>query len=233
MNFPVELKKLIQSDPALVLNGVSVAPGATTVTAFGFDSSLNITSAKGATLPGAEAGYAKGCMFILTSATNGVNCRYVNLGDATTANFKVSSYVTDSAPTKSANLRLYTGTVTGTLAVGETITQATSSATGVIVAKGTGYIDINTVTGTFDATHLVTGGTSGATFTPTMTALNIWTPTYTPVTPINGAKSATQYTQVSQSVLLTTGTFRFKSALNQIETLLSDAVSTFNLEYGI
>lgn len=233
MNLPVELKGLTQVDPSIVLKGVLVTPATTPVTATCFNSLMQVTSCQGATVPSYEAGFAKGCKFIKTDMANGKSAIYENIGDATTSNFVISpTYVTDSAPTKATPLRLYTGTVTGTLVVGETVSQASTSATGVVAAKGTGYIDITGPTGTFNASNLVTGGTSSATFTPTMTALNVWTPAFTPVTPIVGASGATAYTQVSSAVLLTTAKFRYQKALNQIETLLADSVSTFNLEYG-
>ena len=69
-------------------------------------------------------------------------------------------------------------TVTGTFVLGETVTQATSGATGIVVDPGTNFgsptvgITIGTVTGTFDTTHLVTGGTSAATGTPTSVLVN-------------------------------------------------------------
>lgn len=230
-NFTNRKDKVVMGESQIV--GISEAPGATTVTARAKDASGNITSASGTTVPGAEAGYAKECKFTKTNQTNGIRAEYVNIGDATTANFVLASaYVQDAAATKSATNRIYTGTQTGTLVVGETVTQATSSATAVIVAKTATYIDVNTVTGTWDATHLATGGTSSATFTPTMTLIDVWTPTRTPTGPIIGSKSGTQYTQVNYTTLLTTTKFRYYSTLGQIESLTSDAISTFNLEYG-
>ena len=67
-----------------------------------------------------------------------------------------------------------TGAYTGTFVLGETVSQATSGATGVVVAIGgtvTG-LALKSVTGTFDATHLLTGGTSGATATATAATIN-------------------------------------------------------------
>lgn len=60
------------------------------------------------------------------------------------------------------------GTSTGTFVLGETVTQATSAATGIVVVVGTTGIAVKSVTGTFDTTHVVTGGTSTATLTPTL-----------------------------------------------------------------
>lgn len=68
-------------------------------------------------------------------------------------------------------------TITGTFQVGETVTQATSGATGIVVDNGTNFgtiggITIKTITGTFDTSHVVTGGTSSATGTPTSILAN-------------------------------------------------------------
>ena len=241
LNLPVKNEQLIINPPAIMQKGVSVKPGSTTtVTAYDFDTSTGvelIAWANGTTVPGSEAGYCKGCTFIKTNAANGANCVYVNVGDGTTANFQLYdvSYQTDTGATVSTNNRLYLGTVTGgPYQVGEAISQATSLATAVVAAVGTGYIDINTIAnGTFDATHTVTGGTSTATSTPTMTALTIITPSKVPVTPIIMAKVAgTQYTQWNYPGLITTTHYRFRASLGQIECLLSDSVSAPLLEYG-
>jgi len=68
--------------------------------------------------------------------------------------------------------RLTVGAITGTMVVGEAITQATSSAAGVVLGieegSTTNYITIGTITvAAFNATNVVTGSTSGATATPT------------------------------------------------------------------
>lgn len=68
-------------------------------------------------------------------------------------------------------------TITGTFQVGETVTQATSGATGIVIDAGTNFspiigITVGSVTGTFDTSHVVTGGTSGATGTPTTVLSN-------------------------------------------------------------
>ena len=57
-------------------------------------------------------------------------------------------------------------TLTGSFQQGETITQATSSATGVVTSVQTGYLYYKSTSGTFNTTNVVTGGTSGATMTP-------------------------------------------------------------------
>lgn len=68
---------------------------------------------------------------------------------------------------------VFTGAFTGTFVLGETVTQATSGATGVVLAISTSptALVLKSVTGTFDATHVLTGGTSGATATATSVAI--------------------------------------------------------------
>jgi len=56
---------------------------------------------------------------------------------------------------------------TGTFQIGETITQATSGATGKVTNVQSGVLYYKLTSGTFNTTNLVTGGTSGATMTPT------------------------------------------------------------------
>jgi hypothetical protein len=64
-------------------------------------------------------------------------------------------------------LTINTISLTGTFTVGETITQATSGATGTVTSVQTGYIYYKGVSGTFNGTNVITGGTSGATATVT------------------------------------------------------------------
>lgn len=69
-------------------------------------------------------------------------------------------------------LRLFTGSVTGTPAIGATLLQATSLATGTITAlvSATSF-DVRDITIGFDATHVVTGtNIDGTTFTMTPSA---------------------------------------------------------------
>jgi len=54
----------------------------------------------------------------------------------------------------------------GTFSIGETLTQATSGATGIIRYSSATSITINFITGTPDNSHTWTGGTSAAVFTP-------------------------------------------------------------------
>ena len=64
-------------------------------------------------------------------------------------------------------LTFNTAVATGTFVQGELITQATSGATARVTSVQTGYLYYKQVSGTFDTTHTVTGGTSSATCIPT------------------------------------------------------------------
>lgn len=63
----------------------------------------------------------------------------------------------------------YTGKITGPYTVGETVTEATSLATGVVVADsnsgatGSGVLTLSNIVGTFTGGEVLTGGGSGAT----------------------------------------------------------------------
>ncbi len=66
------------------------------------------------------------------------------------------------------------GTVTGgPFVLGEVVTQTTSGATGIVTDVGVGDLSLTDVTGTFDATNTLTGGTSGATATATSLLLDV------------------------------------------------------------
>lgn len=64
------------------------------------------------------------------------------------------------------------GTVVGDFTVGETVTQATSNATGVVARwdKRQSILWLYSMTGTFDLTHVATGGSSSAHGIPSETA---------------------------------------------------------------
>ena len=139
---------------------------------------------------------------------------------------------------KVAVKRIYTGTVGGAgtgLVVGSTLLQATSTATGTVVALGTGYVDVNTTTGTFDATNLVTATNvdlSKNTFTPTMTAVDVWQ-VPTAVSSISAvASNSGDLALIQSTLLLTTGKCRLNIANSQIETLLSDGFTAVKVDYS-
>lgn len=66
-------------------------------------------------------------------------------------------------------IRMAMGSLSGTFVRGESVSQAVSTATGTVMdVDGSGYIYIKVLTGTFTSgSNTVTGGTSGATMTPT------------------------------------------------------------------
>jgi len=65
------------------------------------------------------------------------------------------------------------GTTTGAFIVGETITQTTSGATFRFAAEVSDVLYVEDTAGAPDGTNLLTGGTSGATYTPTSTAVQV------------------------------------------------------------
>jgi hypothetical protein len=69
--------------------------------------------------------------------------------------------------------RKFTGGTTagGPFQIGETLTQATSGWTGKFVAEVGSVLYVQHTAGTADGTHQITGGTSGATYTPTGTSV--------------------------------------------------------------
>lgn len=81
--------------------------------------------------------------------------------------------------------RVYTGAITGTFQVGETVTGGTSLASGTFLSTGTNifgynYLNFSTMSGGFDNNEVVTGGTSGAIATTTSVGVAIVTPTTQP-----------------------------------------------------
>lgn len=91
---PIQEVTQVINPPAVFSAGVSYAPGATTVTCFRFDGSGNALETKGDSVPGAEAGYGKGCVHIKTNAVDGAQCQYKNLGNATVAQFVLDETIT-------------------------------------------------------------------------------------------------------------------------------------------
>jgi hypothetical protein len=92
--------------------------------------------------------------------------------------FGTTRYVAASAGTFSGGASVITGSVANlTFSAAETVTQATSGATATfssITVGGSvpGSMIVTSVSGTPDSSHVWTGGTSGATFTPTATPLS-------------------------------------------------------------
>lgn len=73
----------------LKLKGYSRTPGSTAVTSIFRDESNNLLFCTGTTVPGAEAGFSKGCIFIKTDAATGVQSIYENIGTTTSASFNL------------------------------------------------------------------------------------------------------------------------------------------------
>lgn len=134
--------------------------------------------------------------------------------------------------------RLYTGAVTGTPQVGATLLQAVSGATGIVTAiNDSESFNVGTITGTFDATNLVTGTNgdmSTFTFTPPETLIDAWALGLAAI-----VQGFTAFDDQSNGALvqraatrpLVTGDCRFRKDLGtygQLETLASDANTTID-----
>lgn len=221
--------------PLLQINGNSQTINSQSIVVKETDSAGLVILASGTVLVTAGgAGYGKSCIYAKTDAANGVEGLYTNIGTSTSCLFVTirPQYLVETISSV-AKTRLSTGTVTGTPVVGATLSQATSGATGVVTAVGTGYLDVGTVTGTFDATHVVTGtnpDTTTFTFTPALALLDVWQFTNY----VSGISVMNSNSGVLGLVLgtaaVTTGKARFRPATDQLETLHSDGFTSVTAE---
>jgi hypothetical protein len=108
--------------------------------------------------------------FFKNNRNNGQICTKAPSQPFSVGQFLVPTGLGNYLPYAKATTVLFT-VLTGTFVLGETVTQATSGATGVVLAVITGGVYLGSVTGTFDNTHVITGGTSTA--TGTATSVNI------------------------------------------------------------
>lgn len=74
------------------------------------------------------------------------------------------------SPTDASYFSIVTTFTAGTFTLGETVTQAVSGATAILVHLGVRGLYVVAITGTFNNTDVITGGTSGATATATSEA---------------------------------------------------------------
>ena len=80
------------SKGVLQLKGRVYTPGTTSVRVLATDRDDKVLLATGTTVPSdAEAGYAKGCLFIDTDVADGTSGLYVNVGTTASANFDLVS----------------------------------------------------------------------------------------------------------------------------------------------
>ncbi|MFI4962476.1 MAG: hypothetical protein ACHP6H_01315 [Legionellales bacterium] len=77
------------------------------------------------------------------------------------------------------SVQLTLGAITGSFQAGETISQATSMASGTVYSISGDIMVVSGVSGTFDTSHVITGGTSGATSTPSALGGSAFLPIYT------------------------------------------------------
>lgn len=70
------------------LNGSSEVINSQTIVGYLVDTNGNVFYATGtATVTDGSSGYAKGCIFVLTNATTGSACVYLNKGSTTSSQF--------------------------------------------------------------------------------------------------------------------------------------------------
>ena len=124
-----------------------------------------------------DAGATGSVAYVLKSGTQFAN------NDACTAVVSGKTFQPDAAPTNvvagyGTNVKEMTvdrdftgGTVAGgPFVIGETVTQTGTGATGYFMENDANTLYVMDATGTFNGTGLLTGGISGATYTPTATA---------------------------------------------------------------
>jgi len=116
-------------------------------------------------LPGSPT-LSNNCVIRLTATSSGVEARLSWADVLGTEEVRVSSASVRGAKTAYVG---YNTLAVSTFRAGEVVTQATSGATGIVledVTSGTdGFLILWVTSGTFDASHGLTGGTSGATAT--------------------------------------------------------------------
>lgn len=115
--------------------GQSAAPGATTVTVLLRNSADLILFATGTTVPGAETGYAKSCLFIKTDAGTGVAGLYENIGTTSSASFNLIGSIS------AGEITLATGSIlVGTAGVAAALDAKTSGQ--ILVGNGTTVVSV-------------------------------------------------------------------------------------------
>jgi hypothetical protein len=112
---------------------------------------------------------------------------YIKGGGSVSPEPEISPFLQACASKYEAGVVLVVPSITGTFTNGEGVTQATSSATGVVLGTTSTQIFLYTVTGTFNATNVVTGDDSGATATPSSV---VDSAVYTPVSAFADMKTA-------------------------------------------
>ena len=143
--------------------GNSETPDTTAVTVIEKDSSDNVLRATGTSVPGSEAGFSKGCIFIKTDASAGTEGIYRNTGTTTVSSFEALDTIT---PTEIA------------LAEGSLLVGNASNKAAAIEASGDTKILIGngTTVASFALTSDVTMTNGGVT---TVAALDLETATVT------------------------------------------------------
>ena len=89
------------------------------------DEAENILMGRGTTVPSADAGFAKGCIFIKTDAGNGVKALYENQGTTASCSFNLIGDITEA---EIANLAVTTAKLANLAVTGAKIAEGTITA---------------------------------------------------------------------------------------------------------
>ena len=108
-------------------------------------------------------GAANNCFTVANVTT--IDCEDGMLVNGGCQVYELRSFASDRSNAGQNPQFTITGTRTGTFTVGETVTQATSGATGIVVSTTSTKLVLEIALQNFDLTHTITGGSSGATMT--------------------------------------------------------------------
>jgi hypothetical protein len=122
------------------------------------------------------------------------------------------------------------GAITGTFAVGETVTQAGSRATGVVVFSEATQLFMRDTTGTFNNTGIITGGTSAAFATASTVAAMGWMNAWVTLARLRDTVSISRSRDVTQIVDFDTEEDSFQDQIAGNQT--ANMTGTMNIEPG-
>ena len=117
-----------------------------------------------------------------------------------------------------------------TFQVGETVTQATSSATGVVVYSEAGELFLRDTTGTFNDSAVITGGTSGALATASGLLTTQWMNLWVTLARLRDTVSVSRSRDVTQIVDFDTAEDSFQDQIAGNQS--ANMTGTMNVEPG-
>lgn len=145
----------------------------------------------------------------------------------------IGNLVTRTGVTYSGKLRspsITHGAITGTFQIGESVSQATSLATGVVVYSEAGELFLRNITGTFNNSAVITGGTSGATTTANAVVSTQWMNLWVTIARLRDTVSISRSRDVTQIVDFDTDEDSFQDQIAGNQT--ANMTGTMNIEPG-